>query len=220
MKNTDSLLIFLLFFIPFFTLRAQEVQKQEKSEHRYLGLGIRTGLQLSDLIANHVPPNRLVLNIDPSKYFRIEGQYGSYSKKSEVNVQYYDPITGATLSALLKPKEKSSFIGGGLMGMYPKGECRFIGGIRYGINNYSYESVNYSYYSTAPTLVKETGKETVISGVIGGEYSLAKYFSVGAEFSILSIKDVNTPPSIYSSKKTTNKTMMTEGSLVFRFYLL
>ena len=188
-------------------------------KHRYLGFGIRaSGLQVSDLLSNPVPPYRLILNIDPHKFIRIEGQYGFYSSKSDQKVT---TPTGGTIT--LVPTQKSSFISGGIMGLYPVGHAKFSIGVRYAINNYSDDDVYYpsSWPSpSSPYLVTNTGKRTLISGVIGGEYFFAKFFSVGAEFSFGNIKDVYTPAPVYLSPAMTNKTTMTDGSLIFRFYPL
>lgn len=186
-------------------------------KHRYVGLGIRaSGLQVSDLLSNPVPPYRLILNIDPIKYIRIECQYGFYSSKFDQKVT---TSTGGTIT--LVPTQKSTFISGGIMGLYPIGNARFNFGVRYALNKYSDDDV----YSTSswsnpsnPFLVTNTGKRTLISGVIGGEYFFAKFFSVGAEFSFGTIKDVYTMAAVYVSPPTTSKTTMTDGSLIFRFY--
>jgi len=193
---------------------AKKVPDPGKDNHRYIGLGIRAfGLQLTELLSTQVPPNRIVLNIDPHKYFRIEGQFGIYKRTSETK---YSTGTG---TVTLNPVNKSTFFGFGLMGLYPKDNARFIGGLRYSINNYSddtpFGSGSPPY---VPYLVTNKGKMTLISGIIGGEYFFAKFFSIGAEFTVSSIKDVYKPYSLTSSDPNTTKTFMTEGNLIFRFF--
>ena len=214
-KSLTYLIAIIIITMP--VLSYSQEQKPEPSEHRYVGLGIRAGLQLSDLLASYVPPNRLILNIDAHKYFRIEGQYGLYHNTGEVNVQYYNPATGNLSTKTLNPEAKSSFLGGGVMGLFPSGNTRFIGGVRYSINNSSEDEIN-SWSSTVPTMSKSTDKMTIISGVIGGEYFFVKNFSVGAEFTFSSMKEIYTPPIFYGSTSTTSKTTMTEGAVIFRFY--
>ena len=197
--NFSTLLIFLSMS------GAMAQQQQESFPHRYIGLGIRiAGIQLSDLTSRAYPTNRLVLAIDPHKYFRLEGQYGFFSTSSEEVVQANG--TGYTKFEL---HGRSTFAGVGAMAMYPKDRGRFIAGVRYGINKYSDEHVS---TASGPIEVNK-GKMTLLSGMIGGEYFLARFFSIGAEFSVSSVKDV------YDVYSTTDKKTFTEGNLVLRFYL-
>ena len=101
--------------------------------------------------------------------------------------------------------------------MYQKNKTRFITGIRYAINKYSDDDIYYVTY-TFPTIATNNGKMTLISGMIGGEYFFAKFVSLGAEFGISTLKDVYEPAAVFNQKSITNKTLMTEGSLIFRFY--
>lgn len=213
MKKTiiHTLAICMLYFIPAITYSQEQ---QESFPHRYIGLGIRVaGIQVNDLFSNAYPTNRLVLNIDAHKNFRIEGQYGIYNKNTEIEATSWG---GGKVK--LEMHDKSTFLGFGLMGLYPTERARFIGGFRYSTNNYSDDNI---YYDTSgyPSVVENEGKITLITGIIGGEYFFAKFFSLGAEFSISSVKDVYKPSSsLSSSDPTTNTTIMTEGTLVFRFY--
>jgi hypothetical protein len=189
-------------------------QSQESFPHRYVSIGIRAaGIQVSDLTARAYPANRLILSLDPLKYVRLEGQYGVFSRTSTATIQQ-----GGT-SSEVELHDKSRYAGFGIMGMYPKDRGRFFAGLRYGINKYSDESVFSSFSSPGNSVDENTGKMTVLSGMIGGEYFLARFFSVGAEFSVASVKDVFEPSSLASnSEKSTDKTLLTEGNLVFRFY--
>ncbi len=186
-------------------------------KHRYFGLGIRAGgLTLVDLLSTSVPPFRIIANIDPVKYVRLEVQYGLYKNTTE------QMGTTSTSTITLNPIQKSSILSFGFMGMYPAGNARLIAGLRYGINNYSTDQIYYpsGWPQPNPYLVTNTGKRTMFSGVLGGEYFFVKYFSVGAEFSILSIKNIETQAGVYNTPPTTSKTLMSEGCLMFRFYPL
>lgn len=185
-------------------------------KHRYFGLGIRAGgLSLSDLLSSSVPPFRIVANIDPIKYARLEFQYGLYKSTSEVRA------TGSSGAITLNPIQKSSVISYGVMGLYPVGHARFIVGGRYATNKYSSDNVYYpSTWPSTPYLVNDYGTRTIISGVLGGEYFFGKCFSVGAEFSFLSIKDLQVSAAVYNIPPATVKTTMSEGCLMFRFYPL
>lgn len=189
-------------------------QPQPKETHRYVGLGIRAaGITVNDLMSYAVPPNRLVLNIDAHKYFRIEGQLGLYNSTTEVEVSSWSGSSKKDIEL----KDKSTFMGIGLMGLCPRENVRFVGGLRYSINNYSDDQVYYD-SSGNPSAKTNTGKMTLITGIIGGEYFFAKFFSLGAEFSVSSINDVFEPYSGSYAQPSTSKTLMTEGNLIFRFY--
>ena len=189
----------------------QQQQQQENFPHRYLSLGIRPpGIQSSDLASRAYPTSRLVLALDPVKYFRLEGQFGVYNTTSSRE----DSQAGG--STTLELHSKSTFAGFGIMGMVPVDHGRFIAGIRYSVNKYSDDEV-FDYPSYA--VDENTGKMTFFSGMIGGEYFIARFFSIGAEFSVSSVKDVYEPSSLASNPSPeTDKTILTEGNLVFRFY--
>jgi hypothetical protein len=204
MKNTSikTMLICIMTFVSFFSRAQQSSQQEEPFKHRYIGVGVRApGIQVSDFDYKVYPGSRIILDVNSNQYFRIEGQWGMYSKTEESSESDNTDL-----------HTKASYIGLGLMGMYPKGRARFIGGFRYGISDYSYEELHLS--STAE-VVKNSGKIKVLSFLIGGEYFLAKFFSLGAEFSVSSAKDEFSPASSSSSMQ---KSTITEGNLIFRFY--
>ena len=138
-------------------------------------------------------------------FFRIEGQYGFTSSKEESTDPYANKV---------ELEGRSSVFTIGAMGLYPKGNARFIFGVRYGIGNYRQEV-----WQTYPEekVIESTGKTKTISGVIGGEYLIAKYFSIGCEFSIASIKDDYTPAGS-TNGSFMSKASLTEGNIIFRFY--
>ena len=53
--------------------------------------------------------------------------------------------------------------------------------------------------------------------MLGAEYSFNKWFSIGAEFGFVTMKD-NFHPANPLDPSTTSNTSISESSLVFRFY--
>jgi hypothetical protein len=182
-------------------------QDNETYVHRYVGLGIRASIfQISELPISVIPPNRLLINIDPIKYARAEFHFGTYSHSYELSAP----------SSTLKMTETSSLFGFGVFGMYPVGSVKFIAGARYSINNYSQTDLAFDTFGNAYT-VEDKGKIGIIAPVIGGEYFFSKWFSIGAEFSYLMTTDEFNPADPNAENETTT-TNITESSLLFRFY--
>lgn len=207
---TTAILCSFFYFVTTAAHAQQSSNAGDDSKHRYLGLGIRVaGIQVNDLTSTAYPTNKIVLSVDPAKYFRVEGQLGIYSKITEH--AFMLPNGGSDKEDL---HAKSTFIGFGIMGMYPKDKARFIAGIRYGVNKYSDED-----FVSSPSVqvLKNNGKMGIISGVIGGEYLLTSFFSLGADFSVSSVKDEYNPAAD-GSESTTSKALLSEGSLVIKFY--
>lgn len=181
-------------------------QESDEYVHRYVGIGIRASIfQLSELNQSNFPANRIIVNVDPIKYARAEFHFGRYSSD-------YDLVMSTTT---LKPQEASTIIGFGVFGVYPVEKVKFIAGFRYSINNYAFDDVEFDQNSN-PYLVEETGKITIASPVLGGEYFFAKWFSLGAEFSYLMAKDVFNPSGSSPDQKSSYN--VTESCLIFRFY--
>jgi len=190
------------------------VAAQENDEyiHRYVGIGIRASVfQVSELPVNIIPPNRILINIDPIKYARAEFHFGRYASTREI---YYSSFTGTP--TLLKLKDVSTVVGFGVFGTYPVGKAKFLAGMRYSINNYEQGDIDFDTMGN-PYVITNTGKISILSGVAGGEYYFSKWFSIGAEFSLVSMDDVFDPADPASQNQTTT-TSITESSLVFRFY--
>jgi hypothetical protein len=207
MKSGKATILYTVIAALFICSNSSAQQQQQESEkHRYAGFGIRLpGLQAGDFESRAFPPARIIFSLDPIEFFRVEAQYGFFSSSVEAS----DPTADETML-----QGKSSVVTLGLMGMYPKGKARFIFGFRYGIGNYSQQ-----YWESYPDekVMENTGKVKTLSGVIGGEYMVARYFSIGCEFSISSMKDE------YSSASSTNgpansEAMLSEGNVVFKFY--
>lgn len=193
-------------FIPF----AAFSQDENDYVHRYIGVGIRSSVfQISELPVRIIPANRILINIDPIKYARAEFHFGHYFSTREVP---YTSFSGSV--QLLEIADKSTTFGFGVFGVYPVGKAKFIAGLRVSDNRYEEGDLDFDINGN-PYVVTDTGKIGIIAGVLGGEYYFSRWFSVGAEFSIVSMTDVYSPQG---SEKTTTKTAVTESSLVFRFY--
>jgi hypothetical protein len=192
------------------SLYSQDPEKKE--QHSYVGLGIRASVfQISELPNYVMPPNRLLLNIDPIKNLRFEGHFAYFKTSSEIPVSIYP--TGTRNMTLT---QKSALFGGGVFGLIPVDKVKFIIGMRYSSNHYSDDNILYNSSGT-PYVASDEGKINALSGVIGGEYHFAKWFSIGAEFSYMRLKDVLSPASSTTPDLTT-KTSITESALIFRFY--
>jgi hypothetical protein len=150
------------------------------------------------------------VNIDPIKYARIEFHYGFYRNTREQSFSSYPSYR------VIKMTNRSSIAGIGIFGTYPANQVRFILGARYSINNYSEDDIRFDMYGT-PSVITNKGKIGILSGVLGGEYIFAKKFSIGAEFSLINMTDTYTPAE-RSIPETTDETVVTESSLVFRFF--
>jgi hypothetical protein len=186
---------------------------QEKTEKRqYIGIGIRSSVfHISELPVRVIPPNRLLVNVDPVKFARVEFHCGYYKNIRE---QTFSVFPGTY--RILKFAEKSSIYGGGVFGILPKENFRFILGARYSINNYSQDDVNFDSGGN-PYVITNSGKINIVSGVLGCEYNFSKLFSVGAEFSFIRMSDKYTPAD-KTMPALTSTTNISESSLVFRFY--
>src|ERR1051326_1172702 len=208
MKNSFYLLL-IIFSI---NVNAQE-KKADSSSHRYVALGIRSSIfQISELQQTILPPNRLLINIDPIKYIRVEGQFGIYSNTKQQSVSF-SPGPPTTL----KLNQKSSVTGIGLFGVYPVDKVKFSLGVRYINNPYSEDNIQTNPLGQ-PTVVTDKGTINTIAGVIGAEYLFSKWFSLGAEFGLLQMDYVFTPADYPTHPKLTTTNTITETCLIFRFY--
>ena len=189
-----------------------QAQETTAPAHRYVGIGIRSSVfQISELPIKTIPPNKIFLNVDPVKYIRVEGHYGMYSNSSE---QIFSTFPNGTITIPLK--ENSTIIGGGIFGIYPKDNMKFMGGFRLSRNTYSKDETNSSGGGT-PYVVTDNGEISITAFILGAEYSFNKWFSVGAEFGIVSMNDTFHPWD-KNIPSTTSTTTITESGIVFRFY--
>lgn len=189
------------------------VNAQDSGDKRtMIGIGIRSSVfQISELPIRIVPPNRLLVNVDPIKYARVEVHYGFYKNTRE---QLYSTFPSPYV--IKKVTDKSNVYGGGVFGILPKDNFKFILGARYSMNIYELGDVDFD-SSGNPYVVNNSGKIQSFSGVLGCEYHFSKRFSVGAEFSYINMKDTFT----YADKtmpSLTSTTTVSESSLLFRFY--
>lgn len=199
--------IFTLFVIvaAFISANAQE---SGEYQHRYVGIGIRASVfQISELPISIIPANRLLVNIDPIKYARVEFHFAGYTHSDEMTMLSTPPLI---------LKEKSSLLGFGVFGTYPCGKAKFIAGMRYSRNKYAMDDILFDSFGN-PYTAEDHGTITIISPVIGGEYYFSKWFSIGAEFGYMLMND-EYDPADPGAPSTTSSTTITESSLIFRFY--
>lgn len=207
MKTTEKIIALII------SVWVSGMFAQEPNEliHRYIGVGIRASVfQISELPVKTLPPNRILLNIDPIKYLRVEGHFGMYKSDHQESFNMYP-----NGNVLLTLNENSTLLGGGVFGVYPKDNVKFIAGIRYSKNKYNQDNLNFS--NGNPYIVTDKGDINILTYMLGAEYSFNKWFSIGAEFGYVTMKD-NFHPANPSDPSTTSNTSVSESSLVFRFY--
>jgi len=181
-------------------------------DYRIIGVGIRSSVfQISEFSNKIIPPNRILLNVDPIKYIRLEGHFGIYSNERQVNYNVFP-----NGSALFTLRENSSLFGGGIFGVYPRENIKFIAGVRFSRNKYKQDNINSNATGT-PYVIADYGEINIIAGILEAEYCFSKWFSIGADYGLVSMKDVFHPWD--SSSPATTTTYITESNFLFRFYL-
>ncbi|MCU0359430.1 MAG: outer membrane beta-barrel protein [Bacteroidia bacterium] len=186
-------------------------QEQSEKAHRYLGIGYKLGVfQTSDFYSNFSPVNRLVVNVDPIKYLRIDVQYG-FSNSS--NEQYMNTGTGTQQKLTLE--SKNSVLQFGAYGTYEFDDMLMYLGVRYGFGNASSDQISFS--GTMFITETNTEKSSILSPVLGAEYRFGNRFSVGAEISYLIVNSEFDPASI-NSQNTNSSLKLLESSAFFRFF--
>lgn len=200
MKNKLTLILCFGWLV----LSAQET---DKYVHRYIGIGIRASVfHISELPLDIIPANRLMVSYDPIRYLRTEVHVAAYSHTDEL-------FLGTSKFNL---KESSTLVGFGVFGVLPCENAKFLAGIRCSRNNYMEDFVRFD-ENGDPFVAADEGQINIVAPVLGGEYFFSKWFSVGAEFSFMMIKDELNPWDT-DVPSTTMSTTITESSLVFRFY--
>ena len=198
--------IIVFLFLANFSL----AQEASDKPHRYLGLGYKLGIfQTSDLYSNFAPVNRLMLNVDPIKYLRIDVQYG-FSNASNEQFMYNGGVQQkVTLDS------KKSVLQFGVFGSYEFDDMMMYLGVRYGFGNASNDQINYS----SPMYVTETNteKSNILSPVLGAEYRFGNRFSVGAEISYLIINSEYDPANALA-QNTNSSLKLLESTAFFRFF--
>lgn len=195
-----------------FLANAVLAQEATVKHQRYLGIGYKLGVfQTSDLYSNNIAPvNRVILNVDPIKYLRIDVQWGTANSKDE---QYI--YTGFQQQQKVTLETKNTVLQFGAFGTYHFDDMLMYLGFRYGFSKGSYDQVNFS----GPTYFIETNTEdaTLLSPVLGAEYRFGNRFSVGAEVSYLMINSEFDPANALSLN-TNSKINLIETSAFFRFF--
>lgn len=185
-------------------------QETTEKAHRYLGLGYKLGIfQTSDLYSNFAPVNRLMVNVDPIKYLRIDVQYG-FSNSSNEQFMYNGGVQQkVTLDS------KKSVMQFGAFGTYEFDDMMMYLGFRYGFGKASNDQINY----TGTMYVTETNREksNILSPVLGAEYRFGNRFSVGAEISYLIVNSEYDPANI-NAQNTNSSLKLLESNAFFRFF--
>ena len=182
-------------------------QNSESSSSGKLGLGIRTSIfQLSDFEYSDFPPNKLIINYDPIEHLRVEAQFGMYRSDDNENAG----------STGLKPVDQRYVYALGVHYIHKLDKVKFAAGLRYLISDFSNEFIYYA--ASGNKIAKEREKSSGVSLVLGGEYFLAKWFSVGAEIAANRTQIDFTPAAETMSDDYTKNITLTESSVIFRFY--
>ncbi len=190
-------------------LNAQEKKVEFK---RCLGVGLSLPLlQIHEMAEDVIPGKRLLIDYDPFECLRVEGHWSMYDKDHITNFTY----TPSGRVITLNMKERSSLIGAGLFGVYPKNHWKYIAGFRFSKDNYDVDEVELS--ETVPEVVKDHGSVKVIAGVLAAEYYFNPWFSLGGELSIMQMNN-----SFYTSVtsnlvKSTQKGILELG-IALTFY--
>ena len=182
-------------------------QNNETSTNNKLGLGVRTSVfQISDFEYSDFPPNRLMINYDPIEHLRIEAQFGMYRSDDNQNAG----------STGLRPIDQRYAYALGLHYIHKVDRIKFAAGLRYLISDFSNEFIDFSAAGNKIAIDRE--KSSGIGVVLGGEYFLAKWFSVGAEIAVNSSEMKFTPAATSMTDDYTKNITLTESSVLFRFY--
>ncbi len=198
------------FIVLLFLAQIGSAQETTDKAHRYLGIGYKLGVfQTSDLYSNFSPVNRLMVNVDPIKYLRLDAQWGASKTQNE---QYYSSGAGMQKYTLDSKKSVFQF---GVFGTYEFEDMMMYLGFRYGFSNASNDYINYT--GGMPIVVTDEEKAKILSPVLGGEYRFGNRFSIGAEISFMIINSVYDPytPGLQS---TNSKLSMLETTAFFRFF--
>jgi hypothetical protein len=203
MKNTFRALIFLAL-----APTALLAQADQSHTSRQIGIGVRTSIfQRSDFDLSDIPPNRILINFDPIDNLRLDVQFGSYTGKDD---------QGAGSSGL-KANDEHFVYGLGVHYLKKLDQVKFTAGLRYLLGDFKDEFL-YTNNSGLKAIGKNREKTSSVALVFGGEYFLAKWFSVGAEFSLLHTELDGTPDSNSYEDDYTLTSTQTESSILFRFY--
>lgn len=204
MKNVLALSILLVLI-----QSVSMAQATDALPERHFAMGVRSSLfQSSDLTLANIPPSRFIFQYDVVPEFRAELQIGGYNREEEMD--------GA--SDKLKDNAITGVLGVHLIKTIE--HAKFTTGFRYGWSQVNDEYFNYAGNGGS----KSTDKESIqiYSLVFGGEYFLAKWFSVGAEFApVYMVDDFKTKDESTGDTSPTNtaSSLATETNLLFRFYL-
>jgi hypothetical protein len=180
------------------------------STHKYFSFGLRANTFTNgDLIKRMMPASRLILNVNPIPYLRLELQYGA--------IKNAEDLTNGS-GGVYTLKSSATDFGAGIFGMYKRQSTSFYLGTRYAITNYTMDQLKYDAVNPngSVSVIAHPGKTTTTSLVLGGEHFFGRYFSFGGEISLSSYADsyLEGAASIEVNKVST----FTETALILRFY--
>ncbi|MGZ3866460.1 MAG: hypothetical protein ACXVC6_06010 [Bacteroidia bacterium] len=216
MKYKSLLFPSVLFILSTANLFSQETPTEEKRVFFSFGIRANTFL-LSDFAMKNLPPARLQLNLDLSKHLRFEVQYGF--NKTVADHQIAQTGSSGVISYVNYPTTNSTSLWStGLFFMKKMDKVNFYFGARYGKAGYSDQQI--SYFGSGYTVLSNSGKIGMISVALGGEYFLARRFSIAGEFAFVHMKDTYTisNPSSPGMPDAVTINNLSETSLILRFY--
>lgn len=209
----------LLFFFAFAFISISSFSMiKDTTKFKHLSIGIRTGKDLYSELKDPVPA-KLIISVDPIKYFRVDFQYGLYKEKRDYLATGY--TSSGSYTTTLQPEFKATSMAFGGFGMYNFDKTRIYLGYRFGRTKIS-EDVVYNmstFTGNTPTIGTNNSIINIHSMIIGGEYFLAKRFSLGAEFGFNRSKETFTSYQP-GSMPMLNTGSYSDGSLILRFYIL
>ena len=210
MKKT----IVLLFLAQFAIAQETASPPGQSKAHRYFGIGYKLGMFQTSELNNFMPVNRLLLSIDPIKFFRIDVQWGISNGTQQTLVQ-----TSSGANTTYNLDSKNSVMQFGAFGVYPADDMLLFFGLRYGITKGMNEYLNSSFGPSGPVYTTEERSldSKIISPVIGGEYRFGNRFAVGAELGFLMVKQTSNDGNAGSPDLEGKQTLL-ETCAFFRFF--
>lgn len=209
----------LLFVLAFYFISVTGFSLvKDTTKFKHLSIGFRTGKDLYSELKDPVPA-KLILSIDPVKYFRIDFQYGMYKEKRDYQGTGWG--SSGSYTTTLNPEFKANSIAFGGYGMYNFDKTRIYLGYRFGRLKYTEDIVYNANTSTGsvPTIGTDNSITKTNSLIIGGEHFIVKRFSLGAEFGLNKAKETYTSYQPGAVPRIATSTY-SEASIILRFYII
>jgi len=191
---------------------------KDTTKFKHLSIGFRTGKDLYSELMDPVPA-KLIVSIDPVKYFRIDAQYGIYKSKRDYQATGWG--SSGSYTTTLTPEMKANSISFGGYGMYNFDKTRIYLGYRFGRLKYTEDEVYNTSTMTgsAPTIGTNNSITKTHSLIVGGEHFIVKRFSVGAEFGFNKGKETYTGYQPGAVPRVAINTY-SDASIILRFYII